>query len=354
MSVNLNSLRVQYKNNIDALSITNNKKNIFKRRINNANAFNTNVMKKIVEEAKKEANRRVNNLAVRMANINLGRQALMIQVKNENTSIVSAVQVKNTINKGLRDEMSPLEMANILLAGVLSTIAFILVARGDMNKLFEIIPLYSQPPRTMISSVYNYFKSQKLNTRENIVKRLTRFVFSRDKKRSYSRASELMMVALLGKIIGIIAYTRSGEKKRKYMIQVLYYIIRAVKPFIKKLPELIMRSIEVAWKDMNAGMTVQREALGIIFKEIYKRYSKNNNISTSTLSYILNQMTTIPGDPTQYTPVKRGEKRRREGNALVSLTPGKSTEVRTRGKVHRTRHGNTYYTTRNSTGGRRR
>src|SRR5210317_1474193 len=61
MSANWGPIRASYKNNIDALSISNNRKTNFKRRINNT--FNTNVMKNIVREAKAvaNANGRVNN-----------------------------------------------------------------------------------------------------------------------------------------------------------------------------------------------------------------------------------------------------------------------------------------------------
>ena len=334
MSANWSNIKRRYKNQVDKLSITNNKKNEFKRRINNT--FNTNVMKNIVSEANREA-----------------RQALMIQMKN--TSVVGGY-VKNTINKGLRDKTSPYEMSIRILISILSMVAFAFTTRGDTNKLFQIIPMVAPRPNSMFTGIYNYAKSQKLSRTERMIKELARFVFSPDRNTTYSRASQLIIVSSLATLIGSISYTMTNsDNKRNYMKDVLYHMIKILKPFVPAIRKLLKKAMEVAMIDRNAGKTIRGEGLNaikFIWDEYTKKHSQKNNITRNGLSYILNEMRRIPGDPSYYSPVRTGEKRRRTGNALVSETPGGSVEVRKRGKVYRTSPGSTTYSTRNTTGGR--
>src|SRR6056300_1431498 len=170
MSANWGPIRASYKNNIDALSISNNRKTNFKRRINNT--FNTNVMKNIVREAKAVANAnrrvnnasnrntngRVNNLAVRVANINLGRQNGLSTNVSEGIVTLSQNAARETVKLIKSGEIADaLVSAVVLITGVLGSQQMNINANRVLNVFPRGFP-YMQP---YLSSTYTIEKMTK-------------------------------------------------------------------------------------------------------------------------------------------------------------------------------------------------
>lgn len=253
MSANWGPIRASYKNNIDALSISNNRKTNFKRRINNT--FNTNVMKNIVREAKAvanananrrvnnnssasntnannnnstntNANRRVNNLAVRVANINLGRQnGLSTRVSER---IVSQAQsaARDTIKLLSSGDMADaIVSAMVLITGVLGSQKMNINANRVLNVFPRGLP-YMQP---YLSSTY---------TVEKMAKRAV-FWFAQYKTKQFSPLYTIYEEAF--STFGKNKKSKVGEYMTSLFIYSYYAFIIAAMP---KTPEKLKKFIK--------------------------------------------------------------------------------------------------------------
>lgn len=256
MSANWGPIRASYKNNIDALSISNNRKTNFKRRINNT--FNANVMKNIVREAKAvanananrrvnnnssasntnannrvnnnstntNANRRVNNLAVRVANINLGRQnGLSTRVSER---IVSQAQsaARDTIKLLSSGDMADaIVSAVVLITGVLGSQKMNINANRVLNVFPRGLP-YMQP---YLSSTY---------TVEKMAKRAV-FWFAQYKTKQFSPLYTIYEEAF--STFGKNKKSKVGEYMTSLFIYSYYAFIIAAMP---KTPEKLKKFIK--------------------------------------------------------------------------------------------------------------
>src|SRR5210317_1988040 len=269
MSANWGPIRASYKNNIDALSISNNRKTNFKRRINNT--FNTNVMKNIVREAKAVANangrvnnesntnkrvnnasntntngrvnnasntntngrvnnasntntnRRVNNLAVRVANINLGRQNGLSTNVSEGIVTLSQNAARETVKLIKSGEIADaLVSAVVLITGVLGR-------NINANRVLNVFPRglpYMQP---YLSSTY---------TVEKMAKRAV-FWFAQYKTKQFSPLYTLYEEAF--STFGKNKKSKVGEYMTSLFIYSYYACIIAAMP---KTPEKLKKFIK--------------------------------------------------------------------------------------------------------------
>jgi len=131
MSANWGTTQALYKKQVDNLQINNNKKNIFKRRINNA--FNTNVMKNIVKEAKKEAK----------ALQNLRKKYKKEVNKIKNLSNNQKATARNNINALVNEEAMRKFVSNLTIkstlneARVSSTFSVTDIGKKILDKIFR-------------------------------------------------------------------------------------------------------------------------------------------------------------------------------------------------------------------------
>src|SRR6056300_23236 len=269
MSANWGPIRASYKNNIDALSISNNRKTNFKRRINNT--FNTNVMKNIVREAKAVANangrvnnasntnrrvnnasntntngrvnnasntntngrvnnasntntnRRVNNLAVRVANINLGRQNGLSTNVSEGIVTLSQNAARETVKLIKSGEIADaLVSAVVLITGVLGSQQMNINANRVLNVFPRGLP-YMQP---YLSSTY---------TIEKMTKRAV-FWFAQYKTKQFSPLYTLYEEAF--STFGKNKKSKVGEYMTSLFIYSYYAFIFAAMP---KTPEKLKK-----------------------------------------------------------------------------------------------------------------
>ena len=248
MSANWGPIRASYKNNIDALSISNNRKTNFKRRINNT--FNTNVMKNIVREAKAVANangrvnnasntnrrvnnasntntnRRVNNLAVRVANINLGRQNGLSTNVSEGIVTLSQNAARETVKLIKSGEIADaLVSAVVLITGVLGSQQMNINANRVLNVFPRGLP-YMQP---YLSSTY---------TVEKMAKRAV-FWFAQYKTKQFSPLYTLYEEAF--STFGKNKKSKVGEYMTSLFIYSYYAFIIAAMP---KTPEKLKKFIK--------------------------------------------------------------------------------------------------------------
>src|SRR5210317_240383 len=272
MSANWGPIRASYKNNIDALSISNNRKTNFKRRINNT--FNTNVMKNIVREAKAVANangrvnnasntnrrvnnasntntngrvnnasntntngrvnnasntntnRRVNNLAVRVANINLGRQNGLSTNVSEGIETLSQNAARETVKLIKSGEIADaLVSAVVLITGVLGSQQMNINANRVLNVFPRGLP-YMQP---YLSSTY---------TVEKMAKRAV-FWFAQYKTKQFSPLYTLYEEAF--STFGKNKKSKVGEYMTSLFIYSYYAFIIAAMP---KTPEKLKKFIK--------------------------------------------------------------------------------------------------------------
>jgi hypothetical protein len=226
MSTNWGPIRASYKNSIDALSISNNRKTNFKKRINNT--FNTNVMKNIVKEAKAvaNANGRVNNLAVRVANINLGRQNGLSTSVSEGIVTLSQNAARETVKLIKSGEIADAILsAVVLITGVLGSQQMNINANRVLNVFPRGLP-YMQP---YLSSTY---------TVEKMAKRAV-FWFAQYKTKQFSPLYTLYEEAF--STFGKNKKSKVGEYMTSLFIYSYYAFIIAAMP---KTPEKLKKFIK--------------------------------------------------------------------------------------------------------------
>ena len=247
MSANWGPVRTRYKNDIDALSISNNRKTNFKRRINNT--FNTNVMKNIVREARAVANanantnnrvnnnrvnnnsasntnRRVNNLAVRVANINLGRQNGLSTSVSEGIVALSQNAARETVKLLKSGEMSDaLVSAVVLITGVIGGQKMNINA----NRLLNVFPRGLPHMQPYLSSTY---------TVEKMAKRAV-FWIAQYKTRQFSAFHTIYEEAF--STFGKNKKSKVGEYMTSLFIYSYYAFIIAAMP---KTPEKLKKFIK--------------------------------------------------------------------------------------------------------------
>jgi len=137
MSLNWNEIRKPFKNQIDALNISN--KNVFKNRINKT--LNTSTMKKIVNEAKtlKNKNKRITIADANRNAVNLGRQnGLSMDTTRQivNLAEKAARDTKNMLQEGLVSEA--MISAVVLLTGIMGM--GMSPVQIDANRVLNVFP----------------------------------------------------------------------------------------------------------------------------------------------------------------------------------------------------------------------
>jgi len=264
MSANWATIRALHKNNIDALSISNTSKTNFKRRINNT--FNTNTMKNIVNEAKAANARRVNNLTVRTANINLGRKNGLSDKVSERIVSLAQNASRDTIKLLKSGEIADaIVSAVVLISGVLGSQKMNINANRVLNVFPRGLP-YMQP---YLSSTY---------TIEKMTKRAV-FWFAQYKTKQFSPLYTIYEEAF--STFGKNKKSKVGEYMTSLFIYSYYAFIIAAMP---KTPVKLKKFIKGTLKGLYQT-AVHRYTLSvvtpIIITLMYQIYVEKLKLQTS-------------------------------------------------------------------------
>ena len=224
MSTNWSDIRTTYKKQVDNLQLNNDNKTRYKNRINNT--FNTNTMKNIVNEAKAANVRRVNNLTVRAANINLGRQnGLSNKVSERIVSLAEKASRDTTKLLKSGEIADAIVSAVVLISGVLGSQKININANRVLNVFPRGLP-YMQP---YLSSTY---------TVEKMAKRAV-FWFAQYKTKQFSPLYTLYEEAF--STFGKNKKSKVGEYMTSLFIYSYYAFIIAAMP---KTPEKLKKFIK--------------------------------------------------------------------------------------------------------------
>jgi hypothetical protein len=264
MSTNWSDIRTTYKKQVDNLQLNNDNKTRYKNRINNT--FNTNTMKNIVNEAKAANARRVNNLTVRAANINLGRQnGLSNKVSERIVSLAEKASRDTTKLLKSGEIADAIVSAVVLISGVLGSQKININANRVLNVFPRGLP-YMQP---YLSSTY---------TIEKMTKRAV-FWFAQYKTKQFSPLYTLYEEAF--STFGKNKKSKVGEYMTSLFIYSYYAFIIAAMP---KTPEKLKKFIKGTLKGLYQTVA-HRYTLSvvtpIIITLMYQVYVEKLKLQTS-------------------------------------------------------------------------
>jgi len=264
MSTNWSDIRTTYKKQVDNLQLNNDNKTRYKNRINNT--FNTNTMKNIVNEAKAANARRVNNLTVRAANINLGRQnGLSNKVSERIVSLAEKASRDTTKLLKSGEIADAIVSAVVLISGVLGSQKININANRVLNVFPRGLP-YMQP---YLSSTY---------TIEKMTKRAV-FWFAQYKTKQFSPLYTIYEEAF--STFGKNKKSKVGEYMTSLFIYSYYAFIIAAMP---KTPEKLKKFIKGTLKGLYQTVA-HRYTLSvvtpIIITLMYQVYVEKLKLQTS-------------------------------------------------------------------------
>jgi hypothetical protein len=264
MSTNWSDIRTTYKKQVDNLQLNNDNKTRYKNRINNT--FNTNTMKNIVNEAKAANVRRVNNLTVRAANINLGRQnGLSNKVSERIVSLAEKASRDTTKLLKSGEIADAIVSAVVLISGVLGSQKININANRVLNVFPRGLP-YMQP---YLSSTY---------TIEKMTKRAV-FWFAQYKTKQFSPLYTIYEEAF--STFGKNKKSKVGEYMTSLFIYSYYAFIIAAMP---KTPEKLKKFIKGTLKGLYQTVA-HRYTLSvvtpIIITLMYQVYVEKLKLQTS-------------------------------------------------------------------------
>jgi len=264
MSTNWSDIRTTYKKQVDNLQLNNDNKTRYKNRINNT--FNTNTMKNIVNEAKAANARRVNNLTVRAANINLGRQnGLSNKVSERIVSLAEKASRDTTKLLKSGEIADAIVSAVVLISGVLGSQKININANRVLNVFPRGLP-YMQP---YLSSTY---------TIEKMTKRAV-FWFAQYKTKQFSPLYTIYEEAF--STFGKNKKSKVGEYMTSLFIYSYYAFIIAAMP---KTPVKLKKFIKGTLKGLYQT-AVHRYTLSvvtpIIITLMYQIYVEKLKLQTS-------------------------------------------------------------------------
>ena len=299
MSLNFENVRNRRRNKISSMNgLSQEEKNAFIKRINNT--FNTNTMNKAVKNAEIQA-------------------AVKTQVQTF---------VKNEVVR--RSRRPAKEVAHVIVLAVSHFALLMATALGETNKLMGVVPVYAPSPKTWLNTVRNYVGAVSGGQRHQILIQRGRLLFE-PAVGGYSRFSKVIMIEAFVVLISIAVFQKSSNEQKDRAKEVLHHIIVILKEYAPAALDLLKDIVVAAMKGVRPDLSIARGAFELFMNMAKTRFGmKNMGIRTT-----INDMRRIQGDPTLYSPMRVGEKRMRQGNAIISETPGGSREVRTKGQVHR-------------------
>lgn len=291
-----------YKENISKLNgLSQKEKNAFMNKINNT--LNAEELNKVMANAKKTA-----------ANAEVRQQVETF--------------VLNTVVKSRRPAK---EVATVIALGLSHLVLLAATYSGNTNKAFG-VTVYVPKPKNWLSVVRNYVGAVRGGERNAALIQQGRFLFE-PSVGGYSRVSVLIMVEALTVLISLAAFQMSSDAQKDRAKEVLHELLKILKSIARYLGP---GAFDFIADLMVAAMKLRRPDLPLtsrLFNMLMKRL--RNSFFKNSVQGVINDMRRIAGDPTVYSPMRTGEKRTRQGNAIIAETPRGSKEIRRSGKVHR-------------------
>ena len=266
MSLNWNEIRKPFKNQIDALNISN--KNVFKNRINNT--LNTSTMKKIVNEAKtfKNKNKRITIADANRNAVNLGRQnglAMDVTRRIVNLAEKAARDTKNMLQEGQVSEA--MISAVVLLTGIMSMSAS--PVQIDANRVLNVFPRGLPFMKPWLSATY---------TPERWAKRAV-FWFSQFKTKQFSPMYTLYEEAFA--TYGKNRKSKVGEYMTSLFVYSYYTFIMTMMPsFPPSVRNFLKGTLTTLYQKATHRYTLS-VVTPIMFMFMYQVYVEKLKLTTS-------------------------------------------------------------------------